>query len=1198
MKIKLLLPYFFLLFLLLSTLQARALPYQQTQPSTSDTLKTGKAIVKGRITQADTKEPVPFANVFINNTTLGTTSDEQGYYTLPGVPLGNAELIVSYVGFTPYKRTIRTESISTLTLDISLSPVEQVLGEVQVQAKQDKTWQRIYRRFERNILGETVNAPLCKILNPWVLDFNETETTLTATATQPLEIENRALGYKLIYYLKQFELSKTGALYLGETKFEELKAENTREEQRWKKNRRDAYMGSIRHFFKSLMDNTWEEEGFLAYKVERDPIENVQSMHRFLSRETGNTLSKLIPAKVLFPGPFNFEKRMVFPGKIEIIYIKANDRNSPYKDAPFQVSRIRIRKGFIELNSMGQAYDPSSYEITGYLVKEGVADMLPFNYLPEGSLAAQDANTVAATSFLDSLQARLVRWNTLQAEQKIYLHLDKNFYVSGEMLWYSTYLVDASSHGLYPENQIAYVDLISPDGKLVSHQKVNVVEGRAAGNIALSTLLPTGVYRLRAYTNWMQNAGPDYFFDKPLEIYHIHQKRPIATQNLSQTNNKALAVQFFPEGGNLVRSITSRVGFKALGPNGKGLAVKGSILDDEGNKIVSFESNALGMGSFYFKPLPDKKYQAVCESTTGSLTTSLPEILPEGITLTASQPDSGKIVVKILSSTKYRQETITLVGQTRGRIYYTHDEKLNNGVAFIEIPVAEFPDGICQLTLFTAEGVPTCERLVFVHDAATEISVNIQANKEKYEPRERAEVDLAFSDASGNPISATVSLAVTDAQQIPPDSTQEHILSYLLLTSDLKGYIETPTYYFQGSQVGRLEDLDNLLLTQGWRRFTWQPIIAGKRPPISYPNEKGLVLSGQALTTSRKKVVPLSNTKLTFIPLDSTYAMPQETVTRADGRFTLPTYDFINTATVMYEAKDTKGRKTKTTLLLDTLLIPRITSPKFPIKTLEVTHHALTYLKSSRTRSQIDSAYAMFDTKMLEEVVVKGKKVTQTPNEFAGVSRLHGEADDVLIIDEKFPVASNIYEMISGRLAGVQVTRDAENPNAYNVKIRNSSSFNLSTQPLYLMDGMPMPDEEGTALMSFNPMDVSRIEILKGASASMYGVRGGNGVIAIYTKKGKFASQMPSREGMEKIKVTGFDYPKEFYSPDYEVEKDENVKPDHRATVYWQPLLYTDENGKAKISFSNTDITTSMEIRIEGMSATGDPIIKTVILGK
>ncbi|MDO1447935.1 carboxypeptidase-like regulatory domain-containing protein [Rhodocytophaga aerolata] len=1193
---KLLLYYSFFLWLFLSTHNARALSYQQSQPVAADTLKTGS--VKGRITQADNGEPIPFANVFLNNSTVGTTSDEQGYYTLPGVPLGNSELIVSYVGFTPYKRALRTESISTLELNISLSPVEQVLGEVRVQAKQDKTWQRLYRRFERNILGETVNAPLCKILNPWVLEFNETESTLTATATQPLEIENRALGYKLIYYLKQFELSKTGALYLGETKFEELKAENTREEQRWKKNRRDAYMGSIRHFFKSLIDNTWEAEGFLAYKVERDPIENVQSMHRFLSQETGNTLSKLIPAKVLFPGPFNFEKRMVFPGKIEIIYIKANDRNSPYKDAPFQVSRIRIRKAFIELNSMGQAYDPSSYELTGYLVKEGVADMLPFDYLPAGSLAAQDANAVAATSFLDSLQARLVRWNTLQAEQKIYLHLDKNFYVSGEMLWYSAYLVDASSHGLYPESQVAYIDLISPEGKQINQQKIKVIDGRAAGNLALPTLLPTGVYRLRAYTNWMQNAAPDYFFDKPIEIYHIHQKQPIATQNLAQTTSKALAVQFFPEGGNLVRNIASRVGFKALGPNGKGLAIKGTVMDEEGNKIVSFESNALGMGSFYFKPLPGKKYQAVCESTAGSLITALPEIQAEGITLTASLPDSGKVEVKILSSSKYRQETITLVGQTRGRIYYTHDEKLTNGVAFIEIPIAKFPDGICQLTLFTSEGKPLCERLLFVHDNGTEVSVNLQANQEKYEPREPAEIELTFSDASGNPVAATVSLSVTDAQQIPPDSTQEHILSYLLLTSDLKGYIESPSYYFQGNQVGRPEDLDNLLLTQGWRRFTWQPIIAGQRAPVSYANEKGLVISGQALTTSRKKVLPLSNTKLTFIPIDTLYSMPQETTTRADGRFVLPTYDFMNTATVMYEAKDAKSRKTEATLQLDTMLIPKIMPPKFPVKNLDVTSYALTYIKSARTRSQIDSAYAMFDTKMLEEVVVKGKKVTPTPSESAGVHRLHSQADDVLIIDEKFPTASNIYELFSGRLAGVQVTRDAENPNAYNVKIRNASSFNSSTQPLYLMDGMPIQDLEGTALMSFNPMDVSRIEILKGASASMYGVRGGNGVIAIYTKKGKFSAQMPTTEGMKKIQVTGFNYPREFYSPDYEVEKEENVKPDHRATLYWEPLLYTDENGKANISFSNSDVTSTMEIRIEGISATGHPILKTVILGK
>lgn len=1156
------------------------------------------ATIKGRVTSQENGEAVPFANVFLNNSLLGTTSDEQGYYTLPGIPLGNAELVVSYVGFIPYKRFLRTETTGTVTIDISLSPADQVLGEVQVQAKQDKTWQKIYRRFEKHLLGETANVPLCKILNPWVLDFIETESTLTATASQPLEIENKALGYKLTYYLKKFELSKTGALYLGETRFEALTPENSREEQRWQTNRKAAYNGSIRHFFKSLMDNTYEEQGFLAYKVERDPIESVQTMHRFLSQQTGLTLTKLIPSKVLFPGPLKSEKRMVFPGKIEIIYTKVNDRNSPYKDAPFQVSRIKIRKSYIELTTGGQAYDPSAYELTGYLVKEGVADMLPFDYLPEGNSPSQVGNSVANISFSNTLQHRLMRWNSLRNEQKVYLHLDKSFYVSGETIWYSAYLIEATSNSLYPGSQVLYVDLISPDGTLASQHKIKVADGRAAGDMALEKSLRTGVYRLRAYTNWMQNSEPAYFFDRQLEIYHIHQKKATAPFALSQADNKPPTVQFFPEGGNMVRNIAGRVAFKAIGSNGKGITVKGSIVDEDDNKVLSFESNFLGMGSFYFKPLAGKKYRALCESATGSIHTALPDIQPEGITFSASMPDSTMIQVKIVATEKYRQEDIYVVGQTRGRIYHIHEEKLNNGVAFIEIPKAKFPAGICQLTLFTTQGVPLCERLLFIHDLGAEVSVQMQANKKAYEPRERAELDIAITDATGSPTAATLSLAVLDAAQIPPDSTQAHILSYLLLTSDLKGYIEDPGYYFNGSKIHQPDDLDNLMLTQGWRRFNWQAVLSGQQPSAIFHLEKGLTISGKAVTTSRKRTSPLNNAKLTLVPLDTLYSFPQEATTAADGSFSVNTYDFVNTATIMYEAKDAKGRKTDASILPDSVRYAEVTKATYPLDELQVASSTLSYLQHARTRSQIDSAYAMFDTKMLAEVVVEGKKVKQTTNEFSGDTRIHSQADDVLIIDDKFPSISNIYELISGRLAGVQVTRDAEQTNSYNVKIRNASSFTLSTQPLYLLDGMPIEDPDGNALMSFSPQDVSRIEILKGASASMYGVRGGNGVIAIYTKKGKSEIEIPSTEGMKSIRLAGFQYPREFYSPDYEVMKDENIKPDHRATLYWEPLLYTDENGKAKITFSNSDNASKMQVLIEGISVSGHPIVRMFIIGE
>jgi TonB-dependent SusC/RagA subfamily outer membrane receptor len=236
--------------------------------------------------------------------------------------------------------------------------------------------------------------------------------------------------------------------------------------------------------------------------------------------------------------------------------------------------------------------------------------------------------------------------------------------------------------------------------------------------------------------------------------------------------------------------------------------------------------------------------------------------------------------------------------------------------------------------------------------------------------------------------------------------------------------------------------------------------------------------------------------------------------------------------------------------------------------------------------------------KQLAEVVVQGKKTRQSPADFQGVSRIHSEADAVLIIDDKFPPSANIYEMMSGRLAGVQVVRDAEVQNSYVVKIRNASSFQSSTQPLYLIDGLPLEDLDGNALLNLSPLDVARIEILKGASTSMYGVRGGNGVIAIYTRKGASKDPQTATIGMKSMKLPGFQYPRDFYSPVYDVKKDEPARPDQRATLYWAPLLYTDENGKVSVSFFNSDSATKMQVIIEGVSSSGAPVTFSTIIGK
>src|SRR6185437_1605319 len=477
---------------------------------------------------------------------------------------------------------------------------------------------------------------------------------------------------------------------------------------------------------------------------------------------------------------------------------------------------------------------------------------------------------------------------------KVYLQLDKNYYAAGDDIWFKAYVTMGSRHELSQISGVLNVELIDIGKGLVEQSvKLPVINGLTWGDFKLPDTLKEGLYAIRAYTRWMRNAGAGYFFDKTItvgnaivqnvltknEVKHIKQKQQPAAQKIASGK---IDIQFFPEGGALIYGLASRVAFKAVGSDGLGKNIKGVVVDDQNHEIVQFSARHLGMGAFNLLPVKDKTYKAIITLPDGSVNTvSLPLPSVSGYALQIKDADSLNIEVRIEASRDLVQANrgISLVAQSGNQVYYAATSKSMSASFFALIPKSKFAPGIVQFTVFSSNGEPLNERLVFIENN-DHLKLSIAAG-EVFSPRGKMEINFSAKDQQGRPVFGNFSVAVVDETKAPVNEAAESsIFSSLLLTSDIRGYIEQPGYYFTANKQANA-DLDILMLTQGYHRFEWKQILANTAPPIVYPPEASLGITGY-LKTLRGKPVP--NGKISLLSANQGFFM-RDTVSNSSGYF-------------------------------------------------------------------------------------------------------------------------------------------------------------------------------------------------------------------------------------------------------------------------------------------------------------------------
>lgn len=668
----------------------------------------------------------------------------------------------------------------------------------------------------------------------------------------------------------------------------------------------------------------------------------------------------------------------------------------------------------------------------------------------------------------------------------------------------------------------------------------------------------------------MQNFRCDFYYREPIKIWNIWSSETTFGSNPS----RKIDVQFLPEGGHFVEGLLTKMAFKAIDENGLGVEINGRVLESTGKEVLSFASNPLGMGAFTITAVKDVNY-VVELSKPEKLTLRLPVLEPKGSSIYVTNAQDKKDLLVRVQTTDFSQPKVFMVVcQAGGILHYSSKLTLKAPFQIVKIPKRILPFGVNHLTLFDSDGMPLVERLVFI-DKEPEYKVSIKMDKASYKPREKTEMVIELKDSIGLPLVADMSISVTDASQVIYDANQGNILSYLHLTSELKGFIENPGYYFNSTIVGRFESIDALLLTQGWSRFAWEEIIQDKLPAKRYMPEQGISITGKLIDKFNKK--PIENGKVVLLE-GGAQSDIITTETNSIGEFRLNDLQLMDSSTASIQASNKKGNKDLVKIVIDsTSRMPVCSALPKLIETKASFEQS--FIKRSLRFKEINAAYN-FDEKnyLLNEVTVRGKK-SET-----NVAKVYGSGTNS-VNSSQVPGSQSFLsplQLIQGRVPGVQVNGSGNN---LTVQIRGVGSINAGNAPLILLDNVPVSVD---AINRIPVQSIESVEVFKGADATVFGTQGANGVIAFYSKSG--SSAVETIPGMIKLTSIGYQVPKMFYAPKYDIKKPEDIKPDERITLFWNPSVRSGENGKVTLSYYNHDIDAPIHVVLQGITKFGQPV--------
>ena len=836
----------------------------------------------------------------------------------------------------------------------------------------------------------------------------------------------------------------------------------------------------------------------------------------------------------------------------------------------------------------------------------------------------------------------VVQFSKSCPQEKVYLHFDNTAYFQGDVIWFSAYVVDAATQIPAP-SKVLYVELLSPNGVVLRQLKLKVENGQAHGSLPLvdsptdearalrgTLALPSGFYEVRAYTRTMLNFDEAGIFSRVFPVYESPEKEgdysnptmsrynnPYDMQRPEQEKAKKLTVTFYPEGGALVQGVPNRVAFKAMDENGMGVELSGTLKSAEEALPVVLKSVHDGMGWFDFTP-EKKRYEAEFEYDGKKYTFRLPDAEDEGYAMIANVLNPEQLQVK-LRGQNVPDELLGAMLITRGRVCYIDTLTARQGQAFFIIPKEKLPTGVHQLTVFNAEGKVRGQRLVFINNGIVAGDVHIEAPTTQATPFSQVQMQVKTLAPNGAPLPSTISVAVRDNKNLGT-AYCDNVLINMLLSSELKGYIHNPEYYFEATDAAHTQALNLLMMVQGWTRYNWKQMARVEPYYIKHYVEDGLVIDGMLLQRMRDKPLGDISVKMKLYSPDRTKTQETTVVTDAEGRFGFSVEEFMGEWDMFLTATKEEGKELDCRMRLD-----RGSRP-----TPRVYTQSDTYLPDLATlKDELPSEEVKKDPMMqaapdsvflLDNVDVYGRKkyvdyLTFKAYDAEEDTELHldqgaytytvrdylkdkGYDVDLSIYDGVVPTAITTRdEMIEWELDQCPINNRRVLWYLHN----EGESWHKSSY----VPGFDIDMEDVKSVIVYDsPLEYNQLPyvhailspaLLEKINSGKSSVPGGNYVsdasfsrglyvvdIAMYPK-GLRKSKV---KGQRQTKFRGYTEVAEFYAPEY---PDGPIKGDvdYRRTLYWNPALTTDEQGQATVTFYNNGYSKHFDISAEGITPQG-----------
>lgn len=783
--------------------------------------------------------------------------------------------------------------------------------------------------------------------------------------------------------------------------------------------------------------------------------------------------------------------------------------------------------------------------------------------------------------------------------EKVHLHFDNTSYYVGDTIWFKAYVVTAESNQPSTISTPLYVELIDQMGYATDKQIIKLENGEGYGQISLTEYVLSGYYEVRAYTKWMLAFDETQYFTRTFPIYrwlndNRDKDRSIAMYNWDPSlrlrpkeKKKKLSLRFFPEGGQLVQGIPSVVAFKAESKDEVDVRLSGEIKQNE--NTTSFETLHGGMGYFMYTP--------TTESTTAEVvwkdkkySFKLPEALPAGYVLHVEKRGDQYEIRVMRNEQTSQEDTVAVFFSHQGRpITYQIVKWDHKNIYRFLLPAETLPTGIMQVSLINSRCETLCERFCYVMPQKNPLQLSVRSNTILYAPYDPITCHLSLQVSTGTPIKGKISVAIRDRKASDYMEYDNTLYTDLLLTSDLKGYIHQPGYYFADTSPQRLRELDILLLIHGWRKYDMSKVLGAKSFAPRYLPEKELTLHGQILSIILKRAQ--SDLEVSVLTRNDSLFAAGITYTDSTGRFNLPVLPFEETMEAVFQThKPGKPRNRMTLVKIFRNFQPDLRTLAFEeLNPLWKNSNELEWLANLNDSVYLDSVFGP-DNHWISEVTINAKKLQRDLNTIRFERSVYAFYDVEQLLDEARDKGKDyitIYEFLKHFNPGIiKKYGDVEQfVNGKLDKTWNDESIN-AVKYIIFCKGVGVHDmlqdknfEMGYTSMLDNYKYNDRDWTEQPQSYS------GHWKVAcnIITKDGWNPHlRYDYTRGIRYTTIKGYTRPLEFYSPEY-LPSQPLPSNDRRRTLYWNPNLETDENGEAVIRCFNASNSTFLTISAETM---------------